>query len=70
MRADAAHCLPREFHTTGRICDISYTPDHQNLRGLAPILADISLTHPFVGNVVTGSRGAPTRGRICASEHR
>ena len=45
-RVDAAHGLPREFHTTGWICNILYTPDHQNLRGLTPILADISLTHP------------------------
>ena len=32
-RVDAAHAPPREFHTTGGICDILYTPDHQNLRG-------------------------------------
>ena len=51
-RVDVAHGLPREFHTTGKICDILYTPEHQNLRGLTPILADISLTHPFVGNAV------------------
>jgi hypothetical protein len=49
-RVDVAHGLPRELHTAGRICDILYTPDHQNLRGMTPILSDISLTHPFIGN--------------------
>jgi hypothetical protein len=49
-RVDVAHGLPRELHTAGRICDILYTPDHQNLRGMTPILADISLTHTFIGN--------------------
>ena len=51
-RVDVAHGLPRELHTTCRICDILFTPDHHNLWGLTPILADVSLTHPFVGNAV------------------
>ena len=37
---DAARGLPRKFYTTGTICDIIYIPDHHNLRGLTPILAD------------------------------
>ena len=51
-RVDVAHGIPRELHNTGRICDILFAPDHQNLRELTPILADISLTHHFVGNAV------------------
>ena len=62
-RVDAAHGLPREFHTTGRICDILFTPDHQNLRGLTPILADISLTHPFVGNAVDREQWGTYQGK-------
>ena len=41
---------PRKLHTAGRFCDILYTPNNQNVRGVTPILADISLTHPFTGN--------------------
>ena len=62
-RVDAAHGLPREFHTTGRICDNLYTPDHQNLRGLTPILADISLTHPFDGNAVNREQWLTYQGK-------
>jgi hypothetical protein len=51
-RVDVKHGLPRELHTAGRICDILYTPNNQNLRGVTPILADVSLTHPFIGNAV------------------
>ena len=53
----------REFHTTGSICDILCTPDHQNLRGLTPILADISLTHPFVGNAVNREQRGSYQGK-------
>ena len=63
---DAAHGLPREFHTTGRMCDLLYTPDHQNLRVLTPILADISLTRPFVENTVKREqRGTYQRKGLC-----
>jgi hypothetical protein len=47
---DVAHGLPRELHTAGRICDSLYSPDNQNLMGVTPVLADISLPHPFIGN--------------------
>jgi len=50
------HGLPRELHTAGRICNILYTPNNHNLRGVTPILADISLTHPFIGNAVDRDR--------------
>ena len=70
VRVDAAHGLLQGFHTMGRICDIHYTPDHQNLRGLTPILADISLTHPSLEMRSTRSSGVPIRIRVCASEHR
>jgi len=50
--AAAAHGITRDVHTTCRICDIIYIPDYQNLRGLTPILTDISLIHPFVENAV------------------
>ena len=60
---DAAHGLQREFHTTGRICNILYTPDHQNLRGLTHIFADISLTHPFVGNAVNREQWGTYQGK-------
>ena len=69
-RVDAALGLPREFHATGRICDILYTADHQNLMGLTPVLADISLTHPFVGNAVNWEQWGTYMERVCASEHR
>jgi len=51
-RVDVKHGLPRELHTAGRICDILYTPNNQNLRGVTHILADVSLTHPFIGYAV------------------
>jgi len=51
-RVDVKHGLPRELNMAGRICDILYTPNNQNLRGVTPILADVSLTHPFIGNAV------------------
>jgi hypothetical protein len=51
-RVDVKHGFPRKLHTAGRICDILYTPNNQNLRGVTPILADVSLTHPFIGNAV------------------
>jgi hypothetical protein len=50
-----------------RICEILFTPDHQNRWGLTPIVADISLTHPFVGNAVDREQwdSLPTRERDC-----
>jgi len=62
-RVDVAHGLLREFHTTGRICDIFFTTDHQNLRGLTPILADILMTHPFVGNAVDREQWGTYQGK-------
>ena len=50
------HGLARELHTAGKIYDILQTPDKQNLTGVAPILTDISLTHPFIGNAVHRDR--------------
>jgi hypothetical protein len=49
-RVDVAHGLPRELHNAGRICDILYIPTDLKLHGLTPILADVSLTHCFIGN--------------------
>jgi hypothetical protein len=49
-RVDVAHGLPREFHNAGKICDILYIPTDLHIQGLTPILADVSLTHPFIGN--------------------
>ena len=50
-RVDVKHGLPRDVPTTGRLRH-SLHPRSQNLRGLTPILVDVSLTHPFVGNAV------------------
>jgi hypothetical protein len=46
------------LHTAGRICDILYTPNNQNLRGVNPILADVFQTRPFIGNAVDRDRCA------------
>ena len=63
---NAAYGLPQEFNTTGRMCDLLYTPDHQNLRVLTLILADISLTRPFVENAVNREqRGTYPRKGLC-----
>ena len=32
-RVDVKHGLPRELHTAGRICDILWYSNNQNLRG-------------------------------------
>ena len=66
-RVDVAHGIPREFHTTGRIFGSLFTPYYSNLRGVTSILAEISMTHPFVRNAISGVR---TRKRVCTSEHR
>jgi hypothetical protein len=63
LLAAAAHGLPREFHITGRIYDILNIPDYQNLRGLTPILADISRTHPFVENAVSREQWSTYQGK-------
>ena len=55
--------LPCELHPAGRICDILYTPNNQNLRGLTPILAEISLTHPFIGKAVDRDRWGTYQGK-------
>jgi hypothetical protein len=55
-RVDVKHGLPRELHTAGRICDILWYSNNQTLRGATPIPADISLTHPFIGNAVDRDR--------------
>jgi hypothetical protein len=62
-RVDVAHGLPREFHTALRICKILFTPDHPNRWGLTPIVADISLTHPFVGNAVDREQWDTNQGK-------
>jgi len=62
-RVDVKHGLPRELHTAGRICDILYTPNNQNLRGVTPILADVSLTHPFIGNAVDRNQWGTYQGK-------
>ena len=62
-RGDAAQGLSQESHTTGSICDILCSLDHQNLRGLTPILADIPLTHPFVGNAVNREQWGTHQGK-------
>jgi len=46
---DVAHGLPRELHTAGRICDILYTPNDQNLKGVTNIRANISLWQGLLG---------------------
>jgi hypothetical protein len=51
-RVNVKHGLPRGLHTVGRICDILYTSNNQNLGGVTAILADISQTLPFIGNAV------------------
>ena len=56
-RVDVAHGLPCELQNAGRICCILFIPDHRNRRGLTPILADILLTHPIVGNAVDREHG-------------
>ena len=55
-RVGVKHGLLHELHTAGKMYDIRYTPTDQNLRDLTPILADISLTHPFIGNAVDRDR--------------
>ena len=55
--------LPCELHPAGRICDILYTPNNRNLRSLIPLLAVISLTHPFIGNAVDRDRWGTYQGK-------
>ena len=60
---DETHGLPRELRTAGRICDILYTPNNQNLRGVTPILADVSQTQPFIGNAVDRDQWSTYQGK-------
>ena len=52
-----------ELHTAGRICDILYTPNNQNLRGVPYFLAGISPTHPFIGNAAGKDRWGTYQGK-------
>ena len=62
-RVDVKHGLPHELHTAGRICDILYTPNNENLMGVTPILADVSLTHPCIKNAVDRDQWGTYQGK-------
>jgi len=63
MKLGVKHGLPHELHMAGRICDILYTPNNQNLRGVTPILADVSLTHTCIGNAVDRDQWGTYQGK-------
>jgi len=62
-RVDVKHGLPRELHTAGRICDIPHTRKNQTLEGMTPILAAVSLTHPFIRNAVDRDQWGTYQGK-------